>query len=95
MENYERYKKTYPHKTDAQIIEALASELSQKVETIHSYLTSKSEIRVAVAKYMRSEGCSCCRNIEVHKENEKKLAELLDVEMYDDGSGYDFSKYSK
>lgn len=53
------------------------------------------DLRQAVADYMYSEGCSCCQNIEAHKEHKKRLAELLDVEPYDDNSGYDFSKYRK
>jgi hypothetical protein len=51
------------------------------------------EVRAAVADYMRSEGCSCCQDIEAHREHKKKLAELLDVPAYADGSGYDFSKF--
>jgi len=51
------------------------------------------DTRQAVADYMRSEGCSCCQDREAHKEHEKRLAELLKVEMYDDESGYDFGKY--
>lgn len=51
-------------------------------------------IRQAVADYMRSEGCSCCRNIEAHEEAKRKLAGLLNVPMYDDGSGYDFNKFA-
>ena len=49
-------------------------------------------IREAVANYMQSEGCSCCDGRE-HNDDRKKIAELLDVPMYDDGSGYDFSPY--
>lgn len=48
------------------------------------------EIRRAVADYMRSEGCSCCRDYDAHKEHEKRLAELLKVPAYSDGSGYEF-----
>ena len=51
------------------------------------------EIREAVADYMFSEGCSCCRDINAHIEHEKRLGELLFVDPYSDGSGYDFSKY--
>jgi len=51
-------------------------------------------IRQALADYMRSEGCSCCRNIEDHEENTAKLASLLEVPMYDDMSGYDFNQFS-
>lgn len=51
------------------------------------------DIRQAIADYMRSEGCSCCQDTKAHKKHEKRLAELLKVEMYDDESGYNFSKY--
>lgn len=50
-------------------------------------------IRTAVADYMRTEGCSCCRDIEGHKEAERILAGLLEVPMYNDGSGYQFYKF--
>ena len=51
-------------------------------------------IRRAVADYMRSEGCSCCQNTEKHDDARRMLAGLLDVPMYDDGSGYDFNKFA-
>lgn len=51
------------------------------------------KIRRAVANYMYSEGCSCCQDTDAHTKHEKKLAELLEVEPYDDNSGYNFSKY--
>ncbi len=50
-------------------------------------------IRQAVADYMSSEGCSCCQDIDAHKEHEKILAKLLRVPLYSDGSGYDFFKF--
>jgi hypothetical protein len=50
-------------------------------------------LRQAVADYMHSEGCGCCENIEAHIEHKKRLAELLQVELYDDNSGFDFMKY--
>lgn len=53
----------------------------------------KRELREAVANYMRSEGCSCCRDYEAHKEHEATLAKLLNVKKYNDNSGYYFSKY--
>jgi hypothetical protein len=51
-------------------------------------------IRQAVADYMQSEGCSCCRDVEGHQEAERVLAGLLDVPMYDDASGYDFNQFA-
>lgn len=50
-------------------------------------------IREAVANYMYSEGCSCCEDTDAHTEHKAVLAELLHVPKYDDGSGYDFSKF--
>lgn len=54
---------------------------------------TKEQIRTAIADYMRSEGCSCCENIEDHEKHKEILANLLDIEPYSDGSGFDFSKY--
>ena len=51
-------------------------------------------IRQAIADYMRTEGCSCCQDVDGHKENAAKLASLLEVPMYDDLSGYDFNRFS-
>ena len=51
------------------------------------------EIRRAVADYMYSEGCSCCRNIDSHEKHAERLGKLLEVSKYNDGSGRNFSKY--
>lgn len=53
----------------------------------------KKKIRTALANYIRSEGCSCCRNIEEHEKDTATLAKLLKIPKYSDGSGYDFGKY--
>lgn len=50
-------------------------------------------IRNAFADYYASEGCSCCQNIEEHDKAKSRIGELLSVEQYEDGSGYDFYKY--
>lgn len=50
------------------------------------------EIREAVANYMQSEGCSCCEG-ESHEADKERLAKLLRVPKYKDGSGYDFGKF--
>lgn len=52
-----------------------------------------SVVRTAVADYIRSEGCSCCRDRQAHEEHTEALAKLLDVKPYDDNSGYDFAPY--
>ena len=51
------------------------------------------EIRNAIADYIRSEGCSCCQDREDHEEAKSRLAKLLRVPKYADGSGYDFGKF--
>lgn len=53
----------------------------------------KKELRNAIADYMRAEGCSCCRAIEPHAEAAARIAKLLNVPKYKDGSGYDFYKF--
>jgi len=53
----------------------------------------RAELRTAIANYMSSEGCSCCRNNKKHDEHEEAIAKLLNVKKYDDDSGYDFSRY--
>ena len=37
------------------------------------------KIRAALADYMQSEGCDCCRDDKNHEKAAKKLAELLNV----------------
>lgn len=54
----------------------------------------KNKVLEAVANYMWSEGCSCCRDIDAHKEHKEALAKLLDVLPHEDNSGYDFSKFA-
>lgn len=61
-----------------------------KAPAIHWFI---SEVREAVADYMRTEGCSCCRDFEGHAINKERLARLLRVDKYSDDSGFDFSKY--
>lgn len=51
------------------------------------------EIRQAVADYMHSEGCGCCRDNVAHEKNAERLAKLLKVPKYIDGSGYKFYKF--
>ncbi len=50
------------------------------------------EIRTAVADYLGSEGCSCCRGAD-HDKNQNRLAELLNVPAYSDGSGNNFNSF--
>ena len=54
----------------------------------------ESELVRALADYMQSEGCSCCRDCDAHKEAEERLAALLKVPKYSDGSGYNFNKFA-
>lgn len=53
----------------------------------------KKEIRTAIANYMSSEGCSCCRDIDGHDKHSEIIAKMLSVNKYKDGLGYDFTKY--
>lgn len=53
----------------------------------------RAEIRTMIADYMRSEGCTCCRDVEAHEKHAAALGKLLKVRKYEDGSGYDFARY--
>lgn len=50
-------------------------------------------LRKAVADYKWSEGCSCCQNVKAHEKADARLAELLKPDAYEDGSGWNWSKY--
>ncbi len=52
----------------------------------------KANIRKAIADYMYSEGCACCEGKD-HKDHAEKIAKLLDVQKYEDGSDYNFSQF--
>jgi hypothetical protein len=56
-------------------------------------MTKIEKIKMAVANYMRSEGCTCCQDVEAHEEHAKILAELLSVPEYNDHSGFNFSLF--
>jgi len=51
------------------------------------------ELRNAFADYKYSEGCSCCRDLKRHDEAAIRLAKLLKVPPYKDGSGFHFTKF--
>lgn len=51
------------------------------------------DIRRALADYIASEGCSCCRDTEAHDEAAERLGKLLGIPKYSDGSGRDFVKF--
>lgn len=53
----------------------------------------RADIRRLVADYMRSEGCTCCRDTDAHEKHAEALAKALKVQKYSDGSGYDFPRY--
>lgn len=49
------------------------------------------KIRVQLSRYIKTEGCSCCQNVEPHRKAQDTLGELLVFKQYDDKSGYDFT----
>ena len=49
-------------------------------------------IRAALADYVYAEGCSCCCNIDAHQDAKSRLAKLLSVRPYTDGSGWEFER---
>ena len=55
---------------------------------------SIADVRQAFANYHTSEGCSCCQDVEAHDKAEEMLADLLKPDAYNDGSGFDWTKYA-
>lgn len=53
----------------------------------------RAQVRRALADYIASEGCDCCRNEEAHKEAKGRLAKLLRVPGYSDSDDYDFPNF--
>ena len=77
------------------ILEGCDEWASHKVVPDSEKYVKASEIRKLIANYMYAEGCECCRNVEQHRKWKEEIAKLLDVEAYDDNSGYDFTKYEE
>lgn len=50
------------------------------------------QLRDAIADYMASEGCGCCRNHDAHDANRKRIGELLKIRADKEG-WHDFSKF--
>ena len=50
-------------------------------------------IRAAVADLVRARGCGCCGGGDKWDDAIARLADILEVETYGDGSGYDFTPY--
>jgi len=53
----------------------------------------KKEVRELIANYMRSEGCTCCQDLEEHTDVKRRLGELLDCGKYNDEDEYNFYQY--
>lgn len=54
----------------------------------------KQKLRFLIAKYMATEGCSCCR-ADSHDEIGEEICILLDFPTYKDDSGYDYYTVAK
>ena len=50
------------------------------------------DIRQAVADYIATEGCRCCRDIDGHDKAMERLGKLIRMKKYDDKSGFDYSR---
>ena len=55
--------------------------------------TKNDKLRAAAADVIFTAGCGCCRDHEAHDAALERLGELLDVPMYEDGSGRDFYQF--
>jgi len=54
----------------------------------------KKVIRELIANYMRSEGCTCCQDLEEHADVKRRLGELLNCGKYNDEDEYNFYQYA-
>lgn len=89
QQNREAGKRTvYTSPTGSRLIDH-AERLEQRIAELEA---DRVEVRRLVADYMHSEGCSCCRGHD-HDQDAEKLALMLDVELYEDGSGANFAAY--
>lgn len=52
----------------------------------------RAQLRTALADYIGSEGCDCCRGSD-HREHGAALGKLLRVQKYSDWDGYNFGRY--
>lgn len=55
-----------------------------------SYIIKLKQIKIAFAKYVKSEGCSCCQDFKEHEKTKNIIGKLLEFERFTDNSGYDF-----
>lgn len=53
----------------------------------------RAKVRRALADYITSEGCDCCRDGPAHERAAAELAKLLLVPKYSDSSGHDFQRF--
>ena len=51
------------------------------------------DLRIAMAEYVATEGCGCCSDRDGHEAAAGRIAKLLRVKPYGDGSGYDWNRY--
>ena len=63
----------------------------------HSDMTPMTEvdlaaIRTACADFLAQEGCGCCRGDD-YEATKARLCEMLGMQKYDDGSGYEYGLY--
>ena len=70
-------------------IEPIESEPSPNYRALYEQEKAIIEqIKSAFSRYVKTEACGCCQDPIGHKEAEKRLAELLNPEPYEDGSGW-------
>jgi hypothetical protein len=80
MEKYKKYKEAFPNKTDAQCIESLCWEVSDKVETIHKLLEDMADNMVKLANYLRNNYQPLAPNqAEWQRIKDKKVLRIEDI----------------
>jgi hypothetical protein len=70
-----------------------ARKKSGRARRVTSPATPIAAIRRAFADYVWSGGCSCCSVPEKLREAEARIAKLLRIPKFSDGSGYNISRF--
>ena len=68
--------------------EALEREIDKRLQ-----LTK--QVREAFVMFWKAQGCSCCEDTDASDKYGSRLAELLNIPLYDDGSGVDYYSVCK
>lgn len=84
-------------KDEKTLTDAIASKVDLFADKEAKKINDKSafiaELRTLFADYAASGGCGCCANLDKQEQAMNKISSLLQIEPYEDGSGFNIYKY--